>query len=45
VLHSVLRETLALAITILVAALSYELFEKFFLGLKRRFTYVQSRPV
>jgi peptidoglycan/LPS O-acetylase OafA/YrhL len=45
VLHSVLREILALAITILVAALSYALFEKPFLSLKRRFTYVQSRPV
>jgi peptidoglycan/LPS O-acetylase OafA/YrhL len=45
VLHSIMREILALAITILVAALSYALFEKSFLSLKRRFTYVQSRPV
>jgi peptidoglycan/LPS O-acetylase OafA/YrhL len=45
VLHSVLREILALAMTIGVAAASYVLIEKRFLDLKRHFTHVASRPV
>jgi peptidoglycan/LPS O-acetylase OafA/YrhL len=44
VLHAVLREILALAITIAVAAASYAILEKPFLSLKNRFTYVRSRP-
>jgi peptidoglycan/LPS O-acetylase OafA/YrhL len=43
--HSLLREVLALAMTIGVAAASYVLIEKRFLDLKRRFTHVASRPV
>jgi peptidoglycan/LPS O-acetylase OafA/YrhL len=45
VLHSVLREILALSMTIGVAAASYVSIEKRFLELKRRFTHVASRPV
>jgi peptidoglycan/LPS O-acetylase OafA/YrhL len=36
---------IALTVTCLLAALSYELFEKRFLRLKRRYTVIQSRPV
>jgi peptidoglycan/LPS O-acetylase OafA/YrhL len=45
VLHSLVREVLALAMTIGIAAASYVLIEKRFLDLKRRFTHVASRPV
>lgn len=45
VMHSVLREILALALTIGVAAASYVLIEQRFLRLKSRFTHVESRPV
>jgi peptidoglycan/LPS O-acetylase OafA/YrhL len=45
VLHSFLREVLALAMTIGVSAASYVLIEKRFLDLKRRFTHVASRPI
>ncbi len=40
-----LSQNLALAITILLAVVSYELLEKPFLRLKRRFELVSSRPV
>lgn len=43
--HALLRPALGLGLTILVAAASYALLEKPFLKLKRRFTYVDSRPV
>jgi len=41
----VLRSVVALGLTSLVAAISYRFLESPFLRLKRRFTYVQSRPV
>jgi peptidoglycan/LPS O-acetylase OafA/YrhL len=41
----VLRSVVALGLTSLVAAISYHFLETPFLNLKRRFTYVQSRPV
>jgi peptidoglycan/LPS O-acetylase OafA/YrhL len=44
-LHQVLRIVLSLGITIVLSAVSYALLEKPFLNLKRRFTYVRSRPV
>jgi len=40
-----LRPTAALAITMLLAAVSYAVLEKPFLKLKRRFAHVESRPV
>lgn len=40
-----LRAAAACAMTILVAAISYPFLETPFLNLKRRFTYVASRPV
>jgi peptidoglycan/LPS O-acetylase OafA/YrhL len=43
--HMCMREIAALALTVAVSALSYALIEKPFLNLKRRFTYVHSRPV
>ena len=45
VFHMCLREGVALGITILVSSVSYAVLEKPFLNLKRRFTYVGSRPV
>jgi peptidoglycan/LPS O-acetylase OafA/YrhL len=45
VLHAGLRIVAALGITIAIAAVSYMVVEKPFLNLKRRFTYVDSRPV
>lgn len=45
VMHSVLREVLALALTIAIASASYALIEKRFLELKQRFTHVRSQPV
>jgi len=44
-LHMVVRIFLSLAITILIATVSYFLLEKPFLTLKQRFAYVNSRPV
>jgi peptidoglycan/LPS O-acetylase OafA/YrhL len=41
----VLREMLALAITVLLASASYALLEKPFLRLKKRFEHIRSRPV
>jgi peptidoglycan/LPS O-acetylase OafA/YrhL len=41
----VLRETLALTITVLLAAASYKFLEKPFLQLKKRFEVIRSRPV
>jgi peptidoglycan/LPS O-acetylase OafA/YrhL len=43
--HMCVREVVALGLTVGIAALSYGLIEKPFLNLKRRFTYVHSRPV
>jgi len=43
--HMCVREVLALALTIAISALSYAVIEKPFLNLKRKFTYVHSRPV
>jgi peptidoglycan/LPS O-acetylase OafA/YrhL len=43
--HMCLRELIALALTIAISALSYAVIEKPFLNLKRKFTYVHSRPV
>jgi peptidoglycan/LPS O-acetylase OafA/YrhL len=43
--HMCLREIVALALTVGVSALSYALLEKPFLNLKRRFTFIHSRPV
>ncbi len=43
--HMCVREVVALALTIAISALSYALIEKPFLNLKRRFTYVHSRPI
>jgi peptidoglycan/LPS O-acetylase OafA/YrhL len=40
-----IRAALALALTIAISAVSYRFFEAPFLKLKRRFTYVASRPV
>jgi peptidoglycan/LPS O-acetylase OafA/YrhL len=40
-----LHSLLALAITIILAAVSYRFFESFFLRLKERFSRVKSRPV
>ena len=39
------RPTLALAITVLLAAVSYAVLEKPFLKLKKRFAHIDSRPV
>lgn len=44
-LQLALRPTAALAITILLAAVSYAILEKPFLKLKQRFAHIQSRPV
>lgn len=38
------RASISLAISILVAVVSYEYYEKWFVSLKNRFTYVTSRP-
>jgi peptidoglycan/LPS O-acetylase OafA/YrhL len=43
--HAGLRIIAALGITVAISAASYAFLEKPFLSLKRRFTYVQSRPV
>jgi len=43
--HLLLRPLLALGLTILAAVLSYTYLESPFLKLKRRYTYVASRPV
>lgn len=45
VLHMCLREVVAFAITVGVSAISYAVLEKPFLRLKRKFAYVDSRPV
>jgi peptidoglycan/LPS O-acetylase OafA/YrhL len=45
VLHMCLREVVALGITVVVSAVSYAVLEKPFLRLKRKFAYVDSRPV
>lgn len=44
-LQMLMRQATALGLTILVSAVSYSLLEKPFLKLKRKFAYVQSRPV
>jgi peptidoglycan/LPS O-acetylase OafA/YrhL len=43
--HMALRFVLSLGITILISSASYAILEKPFLNLKRKFTYVSSRPV
>jgi peptidoglycan/LPS O-acetylase OafA/YrhL len=43
--HACARLLLALGITVATSAVSYQVVEKPFLDLKRRFTYVSSRPV
>lgn len=43
--HAFMRFGCALGLTIAISAMSYRLLEKPFLNLKRRFTYVASRPV
>jgi len=43
--RALVRLALALGITTLIAAVSYQVVEKPFLDLKKRFTYVRSRPV
>lgn len=45
VLHACLRIVFALGLTIAISAVSYSVLEKPFLNLKRRFTFVDSRPV
>jgi peptidoglycan/LPS O-acetylase OafA/YrhL len=45
VAHAVTRAVAAFGLTVAVAALSYVALEKPFLNLKRRFTFVSSRPV
>jgi peptidoglycan/LPS O-acetylase OafA/YrhL len=42
--HALLRVILALAVTIVIAAISYAILERPFLLLKKRFTFVESRP-
>lgn len=44
-IHAPLRIILAFGLTVLVSALSYRFLESPFLKLKKRFTYVDSRPV
>lgn len=44
-LHATLRIIIVFALTIAVSAASYAIIEKPFLNLKRRFTFVESRPV
>jgi len=44
-LYMLLREIMAFGLTVLMAAVSYAVLEKPFLNLKRRFTYIRSRPV
>lgn len=44
ILFWIYRALIAYPLTILLAVLSYELLEKRFLKLKRRFTFVESRP-
>lgn len=44
VVHIVERLLLALSLTIVISAVSYSVIEKPFLKLKRRFTFVDSRP-
>lgn len=43
-LHAILRLPLTLGLTVIVASISYAVLEKPFLDLKRRFTFVNSRP-
>jgi peptidoglycan/LPS O-acetylase OafA/YrhL len=43
-IHEILRPILGLALTIAVATISYAILEKPFLLLKKRFTFVESRP-
>ncbi|MGA8706151.1 MAG: acyltransferase [Steroidobacteraceae bacterium] len=43
--HALLRLLVVLTLTVAVSALSYRLIESPFLSLKRRFTFVESRPV
>ena len=45
VVHALLRVVVVFALTVAVSALSYAIIEKPFLNLKRRFTFVESRPV
>jgi peptidoglycan/LPS O-acetylase OafA/YrhL len=45
VVHAVLRVLVAFAFTVALSALSYAIIEKPFLNLKRRFTFIESRPV
>lgn len=45
VLSAALRIAVAFGLTIMVAAISYRFLETPFLNLKRRFTYINSRPV
>jgi peptidoglycan/LPS O-acetylase OafA/YrhL len=45
VLHMCVREVVALALTIVVSAISYTLLERPFLNLKQKFAYVNSRPI
>ena len=44
-IHACLRIVFALGLTIAISATSYSILERPFLNLKRRFTYIDSRPV
>jgi peptidoglycan/LPS O-acetylase OafA/YrhL len=44
-IHACLCAILAFALTVAISAASYAIVEKPFLNLKRRFTYVDSRPI
>lgn len=44
-MHAFIRMVFALALTIAISAASYRVIEQPFLKLKRRFTYISSRPV
>lgn len=43
--RNIVRISASMAVSILVAAVSYEFYEKWFVSIKNRFTYVISRPV
>ena len=44
-IHACMRIGFALGLTVAISAISYRIVERPFLNLKRRFTYVDSRPV